>query len=105
MKDGPIHKVEDLKGKVVADVGAGSAVDIVIKAMLKKHGLESPRDFSVVEAGFPNMESLLGEKKVDLVAAVQPFTLKPSFQAIDPAALQRGRRARRADAIRDLDGA
>ncbi len=82
LKDGPIQKVEDLKGKVVADVGAGSAVDIVIKAMLKKHGLESPRDFSVVEAGFPNMESLLGEKKVDLVAAVQPFTLKPSFQAL-----------------------
>ena len=36
----------------------------------------------MVEAGFPNMESLLGEKKADLVAAVQPFTLKPSFQAI-----------------------
>jgi sulfonate transport system substrate-binding protein len=67
---------------VIADVGAGSAVDIVIKAMLKKHGLESPRDYTVVEAGFPNMESLLGEKKADLVAAVQPFTLKPSFQAI-----------------------
>jgi NitT/TauT family transport system substrate-binding protein len=82
LKDGPIHKVEDLKGKVVADVGAGSAVDIAIKAMLKKHGLESPRDYTVVEAGFPNMESLLGEKKADLVAAVQPFTLKPSFQAI-----------------------
>jgi len=82
LKDGPIHKVEDLKGKVIADVGAGSAVDIVIKAMLKKHGLESPRDYTVIEAGFPNMESLLGEKKADLVAAVQPFTLKPSFKAL-----------------------
>ena len=82
LKDGPIHKVEDLKGKVIADVGAGSAVDIVIKAMLKKHGLVSPRDYTVVEAGFPNMESLLAEKKADLVAAVQPFTLKPSFQAL-----------------------
>jgi len=81
LKDGPIHKVEDLKGKVVADVGAGSAVDIAIKAMLKKHGLETPRDYTVIEAGFPNMESLLTEKKADLVAAVQPFTLKPSFQA------------------------
>jgi len=82
LKDGPIHKVEDLKGKVIADVGAGSAVDIVIKAMLKKHGLTPPRDYTVVEAGFPNMESLLGEKKADLVAAVQPFTLKPSFKAL-----------------------
>lgn len=79
LKDGPIHKVEDLKGKVVADVGAGSAVDIAIRAMLKKHGLEAPRDYSVVEAAFPNMESLLEQKKADLIAAVQPFTLKPSF--------------------------
>ena len=82
LKDGPIKKVEDLKGKVVADVGAGSAVDIVIKAMLKKHGLVSPRDYTVVEAGFPNMEALLSEKKADLVASVQPFNQKPSFQAI-----------------------
>lgn len=79
LKDGPIHKVQDLKGKVVADVGAGSAVDIAIRAMLKKNGLESPRDYTVVEAAFPNMESLLEQKKADLIAAVQPFTLKPSF--------------------------
>ena len=79
LKDGPIHKVEDLKGKVVADVGAGSAVDIAIRAMLKQHGLETPRDYTIVEAAFPNMESLLESKKADLIAAVQPFSLKPSF--------------------------
>lgn len=82
LKNGPIHRIEDLKGKVVADVGAGSAVDIAIKAMLKKHGLVSPRDYTVIEAAFPNMESLLAERKADLVAAVQPFTLRPSFEAI-----------------------
>jgi ABC-type nitrate/sulfonate/bicarbonate transport system substrate-binding protein len=81
LKDGPIQKVDDLKGKVVADVGAGSAVDIAIKAMLKKHGLETPRDYTVIEAAFPNMESLLEQKKADLIAAVQPFSLKPSFIA------------------------
>jgi sulfonate transport system substrate-binding protein len=81
LKDGPIQKVEDLKGKVVADVGAGSAVDIAIKAMLKKRGLETPRDYTVVEAAFPNMEALLEQKKADLIAAVQPFSLKPSFIA------------------------
>ena len=79
LKDSPIKKVEDLKGKVVADVGAGSAVDIAIRAMLKKHKLETPRDYTIVEAAFPNMESLLESKKADLIAAVQPFTLKPSF--------------------------
>jgi sulfonate transport system substrate-binding protein len=81
LKDGPIKKVEDLKGKVIADVGAGSAVDIVIRAMLKKHGLESPRDYTVVEAGFPNMEALLTEKKADLVSSVQPFNQRPTFVA------------------------
>ncbi len=82
LKDGPIHKVADLKGKVIADVGAGSAVDIAIRVMLKKSGLETPRDYTAIEAGFPNMESLLAEKKADLVAGVQPFTLRPSFKAI-----------------------
>ena len=35
-KDSGIDKVEDVKGKVVATVGAGSAVDIAMRAMLKK---------------------------------------------------------------------
>jgi NitT/TauT family transport system substrate-binding protein len=82
LKDGPIKKIEDLKGKVIADVGAGSAVDIAIKAMLKKHGLETPRDYTAIEAGFPNMEALLNEKKADLVAAVAPFNATPTFQKI-----------------------
>ena len=82
LKDGPIKTIEDLKGKVIADVGAGSAVDIAIKAMLKHHGLETPRDYAAIEAGFPNMEALLREKKADLVAAVAPFNTSPSFIAI-----------------------
>src|ERR1700733_9430008 len=36
LKDGPIQKVEDLKGKVVATNAAGSAVDVPLKAMLHK---------------------------------------------------------------------
>jgi sulfonate transport system substrate-binding protein len=82
LKDGPIKKVEDLKGKVIADVGAGSAVDIAIRVMLKKRGLETPRDYTAIEAGFPNMEALLGEKKADLVAAVAPFNATPTFKAM-----------------------
>ena len=82
LNDGPIKTIEDLKGKVVADVGAGSAVDIAIKAMLKKHGLETPRDYTMIEAGFPNMEALLGEKKADLVASVAPFNTSPHFKSI-----------------------
>ena len=34
-KDSGINKVEDLKGKVVATFGGGSAVDVAMRAMLK----------------------------------------------------------------------
>ena len=76
LKDGPIQKIEDLKGKVVATNAAGSAVDVAMKAMLHKHGLEPNRDYTVVEAPFPAMKSMLAEKKVDLIPAVLPFSLR-----------------------------
>ncbi|HUD87846.1 MAG TPA: ABC transporter substrate-binding protein [Xanthobacteraceae bacterium] len=82
LKDGPIKKVEDLKGKVVATNAEGSAVDIAMKAMLRKHGLENKRDYTVVEAPFPAMKAMLTEHKVDLVPAVLPFALDPQLQDV-----------------------
>jgi NitT/TauT family transport system substrate-binding protein len=79
LRDGPVKKIADLKGKVVASVGAGAAVDIAMRAVLRKHGLEDKRDYSVVEAGFPNMRAMLTDKKVDLVPAALPFGLDPEF--------------------------
>ena len=80
--DGPIKKVEDLKGKVIASNAAGSAVDIAMRAMLRKHGLEDKRDYTVIEAPFPAMRAMLGEKKADLVPAVLPFALDPELKKI-----------------------
>jgi sulfonate transport system substrate-binding protein len=82
LKDGPINKVEDVKGKVVASVGQGSAVDIAMRAMLKKHGLEDKKDYTSIEAGFPNMRALLAEKKADMVSSVLPFSINPELVAI-----------------------
>jgi sulfonate transport system substrate-binding protein len=82
LTDGPIQKVEDLKGKVVATNVAGSAVDVASRAMLRKHGLEDKRDYTVVEAPFPTMRAMLGEKKVDLIPAVRPFSLDPELKKI-----------------------
>jgi NitT/TauT family transport system substrate-binding protein len=79
LKDSPINKVEDLKGKIVASVGPGAAVDIAMRAMLKRHGLDDKRDYSVVEAGFPNMRAMLAEKKVDLISSVLPFAGDPEL--------------------------
>jgi sulfonate transport system substrate-binding protein len=82
LKDGPIHKVEDLKGKIVATNAMGSAVDVAMRAMLRKHGLEDKRDYTVVEAAFPTMRAMLAEKKVDIIPGVLPFSLDPELRKI-----------------------
>ncbi|HYL31742.1 MAG TPA: ABC transporter substrate-binding protein [Stellaceae bacterium] len=69
LKSSGIDKIEDLKGKVVATNAIGSGVDIAMRAMLKKHGLEDKRDYSVVEIAFPNMKAALLENKVSLITA------------------------------------
>jgi sulfonate transport system substrate-binding protein len=82
LKDGPIKRIEDLKGKVLATNAEGSAVDIAMKAMLHKHGLENKRDYTVIEAPFPAMKAMLEEHKVDLIPGILPFALNPEMQKI-----------------------
>ena len=64
LTDGPIKKVEDLKGKVVGTVAPGAAVDVAIRSMLRKHGLEDKRDYVMLEAPLPTMRAMLAENKV-----------------------------------------
>ncbi len=73
LKDGPVHAIEDLKGKVLATVGAGAALDIPVRAMLREHGLEDRRDYTTVEAAFPNMTAMLLDRKIDFMPSVSPF--------------------------------
>lgn len=82
LKDGPIRTVKDLKGKVLATNAAGSAVDIVMRAMLRRNGLDEKKDVTFVEAAFPNMRAMLAEKKVALIPGVVPFSLDPQLRAI-----------------------
>src|SRR5580698_291355 len=82
LTDGPVQKVEDLKGKVVATNAAGSGVDVASRAMLRKHGLEANRDYTIVEAPFPGMRAMLAEKKVDIIPTVLPFALDPELKKI-----------------------
>ena len=82
LADGPIQKIEDLKGKVVATNAAGSGVDVAMRAMLRQHGLEANRDYTIIEAPFPAMKAMLAEKKVDLIPAVLPFSLDPELKKI-----------------------
>jgi NitT/TauT family transport system substrate-binding protein len=50
--------------------------------MLRKHGLEDKRDYTVIEAPFPTMRAMLAEKKVDLIPGVLPFSLDPELRKI-----------------------
>lgn len=79
--DGPIHTVEDLKGKVLASNQRGSAVDMALRAMLSKHKLQDKRDVTIIEVAFPEMKAMLKEGKVDLVATPLPFGVDPELDA------------------------
>lgn len=73
-KDSPIKTVEDLKGKVLASNVAGSAVDIAMRAMLRKQHLDEKKDVTIIEAGFSTMRAMLAEHKVDFVTTPLPFS-------------------------------
>jgi ABC-type nitrate/sulfonate/bicarbonate transport system substrate-binding protein len=81
VKDGPIKTFDDLKGKVVAVLTIGSATDMQARIMMRRHGLEASRDYSIIEARFPNMKSLLFEGKAAMVAIAPPFAFDPELQA------------------------
>ena len=79
LADGPVRKVEDLKGKVLATNAQGSAVDVGMRARLRMSGLEAKRDYTIIEAQFPAM---LIERKADLVPNVPPFSMHPDMLKI-----------------------
>jgi NitT/TauT family transport system substrate-binding protein len=79
--DAGIAKVEDLKGKVIATNGFGGAYDVGMRSMLRKHGLEDKRDYTVIESDFAHMNSVLLERKASLTIGSMPFALDPDFRA------------------------
>src|SRR5262249_8762674 len=82
LKDSPIKKVEDIKGKVVAVNVKNGATHGAARSMLTKHGLQE-RDYSVIEVAFPNMRAVLAERKVDVVSVGTPqFAWDPEMQKI-----------------------
>jgi sulfonate transport system substrate-binding protein len=77
--DSGIKTIADLKGKVLATNAAGSAVDIAMRVMLRKHHIDDKKDVSIVEAAFPNMRNMLEAHKVDLIPGVLPFSYNPDL--------------------------
>ena len=82
LKDGPIKKIEDIKGKTIAVNVKNGATHGAARSLLGQHGLHD-RDYNVIEVGFPNMRAVLAEKKVDLVSVGTPqFAWDPEMEKI-----------------------
>lgn len=82
LKDGPVQRIEDMKGRVMAINAAGGAVDIAMRKMLRTKGLEVNRDFVQIEAPLPSMRAILADKKADMVPLVVPFSFDPELRKI-----------------------
>jgi NitT/TauT family transport system substrate-binding protein len=82
LKDGPIKDFPDLKNKAIAVLTIGSATDMQARVMLRRHGLEDKRDYSIIEAEFPNMKALLTQGKAAMVAIAPPFAFDPELQSV-----------------------
>lgn len=80
-KGSGIHRVEDLKGKILATNAIGTAAYIGMTAILVRHHLVEGRDYTVIEVPFPNMTSMLLDRKVDLVGPPPIFADNPAFRA------------------------
>src|SRR5690348_16777755 len=81
LRDSPIKTIKDLKGKVVATNVAGSAVDIIMRAALRKNGLDDRKDVNTIETAFPNMKPTLISKKADAIPGVIPFSFDPELRS------------------------
>jgi sulfonate transport system substrate-binding protein len=80
LNGGPIHAIDDLRGKVFATSGAGASGDMAMRLMLRKRGIPDTA-ISFVEVGFPNMKSMLLSGKADIITAVTPFSMDPELRA------------------------
>jgi len=80
MKNGPIHSVSDLKGKVLGINAVGSVLDFVQRAMLRKNEIDDRTQVTIVDVAPPNMKAALIEGKVDMIGLFQPFSMDPQLR-------------------------
>ena len=80
-KGAPIKSVEDLRGKVLATNGIGTANHIGMIAILNIHHLAPQKDFTVIEAPLPSMKAMLMNEKVDLIGTSPLLASDPELRA------------------------
>ncbi len=75
-KDGPIQRIDDMKGHRAAVNALGSPVWVELHVALARHGL-GDKDYVVIEGNFANMFALIEADKVDVVPVISPKLSKP----------------------------
>jgi NitT/TauT family transport system substrate-binding protein len=70
-KDGPVKTIEDMRGRRAAINALGSPVWMELHIALQKHGL-GDKDYTVIEAQFPNLFAMIEADKVDVVPVISP---------------------------------
>ena len=69
-----IRTIDDLKGKVLGVNSISGAMDMALRAGLRRHALEDKRDYQIVEVDFPNMFAMLTSGKIALGSFTTPFS-------------------------------
>lgn len=71
-KDGPIKKIEDMKGHVAIVNARGATTDMLLRQMMRRHGV-ADSDFVEIEADFANMLAMLESGKADAAPVMVQF--------------------------------
>jgi sulfonate transport system substrate-binding protein len=79
--DSEIQRIDDLKGKVLTGGGIGTATDMGLRYLLRRHGLEDKKDYTSVEVSIPNFAPMLLEGKVDLAPIVASYAQDANLNA------------------------
>lgn len=81
-KDGPIKLVADLKGKVLVTNIFGAPLDVAMRVMARRSGLEANRDYTIILEEHKHQWELLADKKADLIGPAIPYNFNPKLTAI-----------------------
>jgi NitT/TauT family transport system substrate-binding protein len=72
-----IRSVADLKGKSIATGGLGSVTEVIVREMLKKHGLDPFKDAVLIGAGTPQERlATIAGGTAQAAVLVTPFDIK-----------------------------
>jgi sulfonate transport system substrate-binding protein len=55
-------------------------MDVPMRGMLKKHGLDDKKDVTIIEVSMPNHRAALADGKVDLISSPLPFSQDPGLR-------------------------